>query len=131
MKWTPCPQQLSELAFRIAEEGLAPVEVEVAEVAAEARRRALVPGAVAALADPTTVEVVRQRAFGLVAAALAAAFTEGATPRPADERPQIAPNSTAPAAKPPTAVPSSGVDQRLDPLGDLGQHVPVAVGSNR
>lgn len=104
MTWTTSPRHLADLAFRLADHGTAPLEVELAWVAAEASRHGVAPGAVAALVDAGSPEVVRLRAFGLVAAALA----------------------TAPPAPPVT----SGVDQGLDPLGDLGQDLPVAVGSS-
>ncbi len=122
MTWTTGPRHLADLAFRLADDGTAAAEAELAQVAAEARGRGLVPGAVAALEDPGTPEVVRLRAFGLVAAALAT----GPAAAPAVVS---APPAAATAAVS-AATAASGVDQRLDPLGDLGQDLPVAVGSS-
>jgi len=111
MKWDPCPRRLAELAFRIAEHGTASVEAEIVPVAAAAVRRGVAHGAVAALLDPTSTEVVRQRAFGLIAASLAAH-------EPASEVDEL-------------EGAGSAVEEPLDPLGDLGEDVPVALGAAR
>jgi hypothetical protein len=102
MTWSPSPERLSDLAFRIAEHGTASAGTELARVVEAAMCRGLAPGAVDALLDPASHEVVRQRAFGLVAAALTS-----------------------------DARRSSAVEQRLDPLGDLGEDLHVAVGAHR
>ena len=68
---------LAELARQVADgtpiDLAAACGVTVSHLADLARRVGVAPGATAALVDPTSPEVARQRAFGLVVSALASA----------------------------------------------------------
>jgi hypothetical protein len=61
-----------DLAWGVAQDGAAAHEAEVTALVEMAVENGLVPAAAEVLADRTAPEVVRQRAFGLVTAALAA-----------------------------------------------------------
>lgn len=69
-----------DLAWKVAHDGAAAHDVEVTALAALAVEKGLASTAAEILADRTAPDVVRQRAFGLVTTALAAA-DDRQTPR--------------------------------------------------
>ncbi|MEO5899889.1 MAG: hypothetical protein ABIR68_07110 [Ilumatobacteraceae bacterium] len=65
------PASLDDLAWAISFDGIAAHDAEVREVAAAARQAGVRPVAASVLADDNLPAPVRERAFGLVAMALA------------------------------------------------------------
>lgn len=74
---------LDALAHAIATDGLDRHEGEVTRLVRQARAAGITTPAVAALADPTHADALRQRAFAHVVAAVAAVAARPATARPA------------------------------------------------
>ena len=68
-------QQLARLGEAIAADGMGRHEVEVAAVAARARRTRVAPAATDVMVDRSAAGVLRERAYGVVCVALAAAVT--------------------------------------------------------
>jgi hypothetical protein len=74
---------LADLGNDIAEQGIARFEDQIADLATTARTHRVAPHAVDAMVDPSAPTVVRERAFAVVAVALAAS-------RPAPRESEIA-----------------------------------------
>ena len=72
--------ELDALAWRIADDGVATVEDELAVAVTTFRRLGLSPTLTELLADRTAPEIVRARAFGELAVATAAAAQRAHTP---------------------------------------------------